>query len=372
MYVGWASHGDNGPYHGWVIGFDHTTLQPVAGGIFNDTPNGSQGGIWMSGAGLAADSSGNIYFTTGNGTFDANVGGSDYGDSAIKLSTSGGLSVADYFTPSNELYLDQNDLDFGSGGVMLLPDQPGLYPHLLVTSYKLGTLDVINRDNMGRFNPTTDNIVQELPGALGGTWNMPAYFNGTIYYNSAADVLKAFHLFASDATTSLTTVPVTESANPIVYPGDTPSISSNGTNNGIVWTLQTDGYASGSPAVLHAYDASDVSRELYNSSQAGAARRASPGYRVHRSNRCQWARLRRRRGRPRRPRTLAGGWPPGRLQHRRGLNRPSASRRHGRPALHAGLQSRPQCAGPPGLRLRHELAALHSRHTRRGVDLVDH
>jgi hypothetical protein len=148
VYVGWASHGDNGPYHGWVIGFDPTTLQIVAGGIFNDTPNGSEGGIWMSGAGLAAENSGNIYFSTGNGTFDANVGGSDYGDSAIKLSTSGGLSVADYFTPSNQLYLDQNDLDFGSGGVMFVPDQTGLYPHLLVTSYKLGTLEVINRDNM--------------------------------------------------------------------------------------------------------------------------------------------------------------------------------------------------------------------------------
>jgi regulation of enolase protein 1 (concanavalin A-like superfamily) len=269
VYVGWASHGDNGPYHGWVIGFNAQTLQPVAGAVYNDTPNGSEAGIWMSGAGLAADNSGNIYFSTGNGTFDANVGGTDYGDSAVKLSTYGGLSVADYFTPSNQLFLQQNDLDFGSGGVMLLPDQPGFYPHLLVMSYKLGTLEVINRDNMGRFNPTTDNVVQELPGALGGTWNSPAYFDGTIYFNSVGDVLKAFHLFASDATTALSTAPVSQASNPIGYPGDTPSISASGTNHGIVWTLQTDGFGSGSPAVLHAYDASDVSRELYNSSQAG-------------------------------------------------------------------------------------------------------
>jgi regulation of enolase protein 1 (concanavalin A-like superfamily) len=270
VYVGWASHGDNGPYHGWVIGFNAQTLHPVAGAVYNDTPNGSEGGIWMSGAGLAADSAGNIYFSTGNGTFDANLGGSDYGDSAVKLSTSSGLSVADYFTPSNQAYLDQNDLDFGSGGVMLLPDQPGLYPHLLVMSYKLGTLFLINRDDMGRFNPNTDNVLQELPGALGGTWNMPAYFNGTIYYNSVGDVLKAFQLFASDATTSLSTAPVSQSLSPIGYPGDTPSISSNGTENGIVWTLQTDGFSGGFPAILHAYDANDVSRELYNSSQAGA------------------------------------------------------------------------------------------------------
>jgi hypothetical protein len=140
----------------------------------------------------------------------------------------------------------------------------------LVTSYKLGTLYLINRDDMGRFNPTTDDVVQELPGALGGTWNMPAYFNGTIYYNSVGDVLKAFRLFASDATTSLSTVPVSQSLSPIGYPGDTPSISSNGAQGGIVWTLQTDGFSSGSPAILHAYDANDVSRELYNSSQAGA------------------------------------------------------------------------------------------------------
>jgi hypothetical protein len=142
VYVGWASHGDNGPYHGWVLGFNAQTLRPVAGGIYNDTPDGSEGGIWMSGAGLAADSSGNIYFSTGNGTFDANLGGSDYGDSAVKLSTSNGLSVSDYFTPSNQAYLDQNDLDFGSGGVMLLPDQPGLYPHLLVTQGQRALCDV--------------------------------------------------------------------------------------------------------------------------------------------------------------------------------------------------------------------------------------
>jgi hypothetical protein len=270
VYIGWASHGDNGPYHGWMIGFNAQTLHPVAGAVYNDTPNGSEGGIWMSGAGLAADSSGNIYFSTGNGTFDANLGGIDYGDSAVKLSTAGGLSVSDYFTPSNQAYLDQNDLDFGSGGVLLLPDQPGFYPHLLVTSYKLGTLFLINRDDMGRFNPTTDNVLQELPGALGGTWNMPAYFNGTIYYNSVGDVLKAFQLFASAATTSLSTAPVAQSLSPINYPGDTPSISANGTKNGIVWTLQTDNFGSGGPAILHAYDASDVSRELYNSSQAGA------------------------------------------------------------------------------------------------------
>jgi hypothetical protein len=265
VYIAWASHGDNGPYHGWVLGYDASTLQPASGAVFNTSPNGGLAGIWMSGDGLAADTSGNIYFSTGNGTFDVNTGGIDYGDSDVKLSTSGGLSVADYFTPSNQNNLNGTDTDFGSGGNLLLPNQPGAHPHLLVTSDKEGKIFLINRDNMGQFNSGGDNIVQELPaGTIGGAWSMGAYFNSTVYYSGVGDVVKAFHLFNG----LLSAGPVAQATSGFGYPGATPVVSANGTANGIVWALQTDAYGSGGPAVLHAYDASDISRELYNTSQA--------------------------------------------------------------------------------------------------------
>jgi hypothetical protein len=273
VYIAWASYGDNGPYHGWVLGYDAATLQLVNGAVYNVDPNGSDAGIWMSGAGLAADAQGNIYFSTGNGTFDVNQGGGDYGDSLVKLSTQSGLAVADYFTPSNQAYLNSNDLDLGSGGVLVLPDQPGLHPHLLVQAFKLGTVFVVDRDNMGHFNPAADNVVEEIPGALTGEWGAPAYFNGTIYCNGVGDVLKAFHLFGSN---QLSAAPVSAAASGLGYPGATPSISANGATNGIVWSLQVDAFSSGGPAVLHAYDASDVSRELYNSNQNSSRDQAGP------------------------------------------------------------------------------------------------
>jgi hypothetical protein len=273
VYIAWASYGDHGPYHGWVLGYNASTLQLVNGAVFNVDPNGSDAGIWMAGAGLAADAGGNIYFSTGNGTYDVNQGGNDYGDSLVKLSTQSGLRVADYFTPLNQAALNSQDEDLGSGGVLLLPDQPGLHPHLLVQAYKLGTIFVVDRDNMGRFSSAADNVVQELPGQLTGVWSMPAYFNGSIYFNAQGDVLKAFSLFSSNV---ISGTPVSQAANAFGYPGATPSISSGGTGNGIVWTLQVDAYGSGGPAVLHAYDARDVSRELYNSAEAGTRDQAGP------------------------------------------------------------------------------------------------
>jgi hypothetical protein len=264
VYIVWASHGDNGPYHGWVIGYNAQTLQQVA--AFDTTPNGGLGGIWMSGAAPAADNTGNIYVSTGNGTFDAQTGGSDYGDSALRLSTSGGLSLTDYFTPFNQANLDAADADLGSGGVLLLPDQPGAHPHLMIFTGKEGKIYVVDRDNMGHFHAGIDSIVQVLPGAVGGAWSTPAYFNGNVYYSTVGDVLKAFQL----ANGLLSTSPVSQASVAFGYPGATPSISANGNTNGIVWTLQTDAYGSSGPAVLHAYDASNVSRELYNSDQVGA------------------------------------------------------------------------------------------------------
>ncbi len=209
-------------------------------------------------------------------TIQNNPRGQDYGDSTVKLTPNGGLSVADFFTPSNQAYLSSVDLDQGSGGVMLLPDQPGAHPHLLVQTGKTGIIYVIDRDNMGKFSSTGDNVVEELypgTGAIGGAWSSPAYFNnGTtqlIYYHGSGDVLKSFQIFSDQLAPSI----FAQSNTNFGFPGATPSISANGTQNGIVWEIDNTFYGAPgpgpSPAVLHAYDATTL-RELYNSNQFGA------------------------------------------------------------------------------------------------------
>jgi hypothetical protein len=159
VYVAFASHGDNPPYHGWVFGYSASTLQRTM--VYNVTPNGEGGGIWQSGDGLAADSSGNVFFVTGDGTFDANSGGRDYGDSIIKISSAG--AVLDYFTPHDHATMNAGDLDLGSGGTILLPDQPGAHTHLALSAGKNGTIYVVDRDNMGHYQTGNDNqIVQAI------------------------------------------------------------------------------------------------------------------------------------------------------------------------------------------------------------------
>jgi hypothetical protein len=279
VYVAWASHGDSGPYHGWVTAYDAQTLGLVA--LFNDTPNGGLGGIWMAGGGPAADSAGNIYLSTGNGTFD--VTGSSkpaYGDSVLRLDPTTGLSIVDYFTPFEQATLDSQDLDLGGGGVVLLPDQTGTAnPHLLVAGGKEGMVYLINRDNMGKYQQcgaTCDAVVSEFAlnpsgGFAGAIFSVPAYFNGFIYYQGVGQVLNAFSLTNGELSSS----PVSQSNTSFGFPGATPSISANGTSNGIVWTIQVDGYADGTPAVLHAYDALNLSSELYNSNTIAADQLAS-------------------------------------------------------------------------------------------------
>ena len=267
VYVAYASHGDTVPYHGWVVGYDAHTLQLLS--VFNTTPNGGLGGIWQAGDGPAADAGGNIYFLTGNGSFDTNSGG--YGDSFVKLALQGtNLTVADYFTPFDQQNLNNSDLDLGSGGVLLLPDEVGslAHPHLMVGAGKEGKIYLVDRDNLGQFNAASDNVVEVLPQTTGGgNWGFdtPAYFNQTLYYLGGQDVLKAF-AFSNG---SLVTNPVSTGDTTFGWPGAVPAISANGTNNGIVWALQTDSAPSGS-AILHAYDASNLSPELYNSTQAGS------------------------------------------------------------------------------------------------------
>jgi hypothetical protein len=274
VYIGWATHGNPPVYHGWVVGYNATNLQQVT--VFNTTRNARAGGVWQGGGGMATDASGNIYFVTGNGTFDVNTGGVDYGDSVLKISPSG--TVVDYFTPHEEASLDTKDIDLGSGGLVLLPDQGGAHPHLLVTAGKSGTIYLLDRDNLGHFNSSNDNqIVQELTHALpGGNLDIgnrinPAYFNGYVYFCADADNLKAYRMNNG----LLSTSPVYQSSDVYLYPGGPLAVSANGNNNGILWTVQRFGLdATGvgaiAPGVLRAYALPNLSNVLYDSNQAGS------------------------------------------------------------------------------------------------------
>jgi Immunoglobulin I-set domain len=271
VYTGWASHCDIRPYTGWIIAYNKSTLAQTS--VLNVTPNGIEGAIWMAGAGLAADSSGNIYFLDANGDFDTTLNSSgfpangDYGNAFMKLSTSSGLAVADYFEMDNQSSENRSDTDLGSGGAMVLPDLndgAGHTMHLAVGAGKDSNLYVVNRDSMGKFNASNNNsIYQELAGALpGGVFAMPAYFNNTVYYGSVGSPIQAFTITNAKLSTSA----AAHTANSFGYPGATPSVSANGASNGIVWAVENS-----NPATLHAFDASTLN-ELYNSNQAASGR----------------------------------------------------------------------------------------------------
>jgi hypothetical protein len=267
VFAAFASHCDLGNYHGWIMAFAENTLLPS--GVTVDTPNGYEGGYWGGGSGLNADSAGSIYGATGNGYFDVDQGGIDYGDSILRLtwsSASKSFTVADYFTPWDQLSLDQNDTDLGSGGIVLLPDQPGTkYPHLLVQVGKEGTIDLVNRDDMGHFHSGNDSqIVQTLPFAIGGIWGAPAFWNDNVYFGGQGDYLKAFAFDPGAQQLSMNYT--SESPEYYGFPGPTPSVSANGNANGIVWIIESDTYGGGA-AVLRAYDATNLGKELYNSEQ---------------------------------------------------------------------------------------------------------
>ncbi len=271
IYMGWTSHCDGLPYTGWLMAYSESSLQQTA--VLNLTPNGGQGSIWMAGSGLAADSSGNIYFLDANGTFDTTLNSSgfptngDFGNGFLKVSTAGGkLEVADYFEPYNTVAESAADQDLGSGGALVLPDfqdASGNTQQLAVGAGKDGNIYVVDRSSMGKFNSQNNSaIYQEVSGAIGGAWSMPAYFNNALYYGAVGQTLKAFPIVNA----KLATTPSAQSANSFAYPGTTPSVSANGTANGIVWAVENS-----SPAVLHAYDASTLT-ELYNSNQAANGR----------------------------------------------------------------------------------------------------
>jgi len=266
IYTTWSSHCDARPYTSWVMAFSADTLAQTS--VLNLTPNGNDGGIWMAGTAPAADSSGNLFFIIGNGTFDTTLNASgfpvngDCGNCFVKLSTSAGLKLADYFTPFNTVAESNADTDFGSGGGILMldvTDSGGNTRHLAVGAGKDSLIYVVDRDAMGKFNATTDQIYQEISGQLGGgVFSMPAFFNNTVYYGAVGDALKAFPVTAA----RLAAAPSSQSTHHFGYPGTTPSVSANGTTNGIVWAIENSG------AVLYAFDATDLTKELYDSNQA--------------------------------------------------------------------------------------------------------
>jgi len=273
VYTCWASYCDNAPYTGWIIGYKENDLTQAV--ILNTDPNGSPASgflpdgsgnsIWQSGNAPAVDGGGNIYVATANGPFSPAK--ADYGDSVLKL-LPGNLSVADYFTPSDQSNEAANDNDLGSAGPVLLPDivAGGVHHHLLVQSGKDGNLYLLDRDNLGKFNSNNNSqIYQELPGVLsGGAFSSAAYFNGSIYYGSQGGPVSQFQFNSqgklnSGATSSTSTI--------FGYPGATPTISSNGNSNGIVWAYENNS----GQAVLHAYDATNLGTEIFTSGNLGGA-----------------------------------------------------------------------------------------------------
>jgi hypothetical protein len=254
-----------------MMSFSADTLKQTS--VLNLVPNGSDGGTWMSGTAPAADAAGNIYFIIGNGTFDTTLNASgfpsqgDCGNCYVKVSSTAPLKLADYFTPLNTVAESNVDEDLGSGGPLLLPDvtdASGKTRHLAVGSGKDAIIYVLDRDNMGKFSATQNNIYQQISGQLAGAeFAKPSYFNGTVYYGAVSDSIKAFPI----VTGKLAATPSSKTSITFGYPGATPAISANGTSSGILWAVEN-----GSPAVLHAYDATNLASELYNSNQASGSR----------------------------------------------------------------------------------------------------
>ena len=295
VYVTFAAHEDQGPYHGWALGYNTADLtqSPIT---FNTTPNGGSGGIWAGGGAPAIDNGGDVYVTTGNGLFDALPlpSSNDYGDSILRLHPFLGITpngvnlrVAGYFTPDDQSLLAAVDGDLGAGAAVLLPDQTsGAGPrHLLAQVGKEGVVYLVDRDNMGQFNPSNnDQIVQSFFGPQFGLWGAPAWWQNNLYFGGQRDSIRQFTF---DPAAGLFNPTVTsQSAQAFGYPGTTPSISSRGASHGLLWALDVSRYgyanpnpvvfcsivplpaACSGPAVLHAYDATNLALEYWNSSMA--------------------------------------------------------------------------------------------------------
>ena len=287
VYVAFGSYGDANTYFGWVMGYDKTALTPA--GVFNTAPNSSEStgaAIWMAGAGPAADSSGNIYLSTANGPFNVTslpplAPNDNFGDTLVKLAS--GLSVADFFTPHNQSTLDGSDLDFGSAGVMLLPDAVGstAHPHLAVASDKESNLYMVDRDNLGQYNGVTNTNVQTVTvnGSGGsittGFFTTASYWNGNLYVGAVGDNVKVYPI----GNGVLASMPAAQSPETYGYPGVNVVISAAGASatTAIAWALDTNASGTGTsgaggtgPAILRAYDATSLGKALWSSSTLAA------------------------------------------------------------------------------------------------------
>jgi hypothetical protein len=279
LSLAYGSHCDRAPYHGWILAYDAASLLPK--GAFVTAPEHGKAGIWMSGAGLAADAPGNLYVAAGDGWFDTRaVPARELGNTVVKLGLrSQALTLLDYFTPFDQARFARHDGDLGSGGILLVPEQPGEHRHLLLAAGKAGTVYLLDRDQLTAGDlhyckgcASDRQIVQELTGAIaGGVWGMPAYWDHTVYFSGSDDVTRAFSLRNG----KLDPTPRSTSADTCEYPGCGLSVSANGARQGIVWALEARSGDSGNRAVLKAYDARNLQRLLYSSDQHGT--RDDPG-----------------------------------------------------------------------------------------------
>jgi hypothetical protein len=267
VYLTWASSCDVNPYHGWVMAYDAQTLEQKA--VLNVNPDGREAGIWLSDTGPAADTDGNVYVPTGNGTFDAVSGGRDYGDTVLKLDGSS-LVIRDYFTPHEQERISEADSDVGSSGPTLLPDQPGPHRHLLLQPTKDSTIYVIDRDQMGKFHHDKDDLVQTIHMS-GGGYGAMAYWNGHAFFAASDDSLRSYVINNGRLAAGAS------SAMKFQNPGATPSVSADGNKNAIVWVVSTRTWngPDTKPAVLYAFDANKLGTPLYTSAENSQRDRAA-------------------------------------------------------------------------------------------------
>ncbi|MGZ6390505.1 MAG: hypothetical protein ACXWQZ_14745, partial [Ktedonobacterales bacterium] len=285
VYVAFAGYADTRPYHGWIFGYDAITLMKKL--VYNASANGYGAGIWATGAALSADPASNaLYVPTGNGNFDLNSAGSSAGDTVLKFNTQKGLTRVDYFTPFNQECLNAADKDFGSAGVLLLPPQAGDHRYEMVTGGKEGRIYVLDRQHLGGYTSVSDpcnqqmstaidSVVQELsPHIMAdrGIFSTPAYWNRFVYEGGNGHPMYAFKLTNG----LMSSAPTSQTAERILYPGGNPVVSSNGVTagTGIVWIISppvdcgsSDHCNPSSGGTLRAYDALNLSNELYSSSQ---------------------------------------------------------------------------------------------------------
>jgi hypothetical protein len=272
VYIGYAAHGDNGPWHGWLFAYNATTLQQTTALCLS--PNGVGAGVWAAGAGLPIDTSvsgGRMYVVTGNGTRSSAppfTTSSSYGESVVAFSLANGkITPVDEFTPFNYQVLNDHDWDQGSGGLLMPPDQQGSYPHMLITGGKEGRIVVLNRDNLGGFASGASyntNALQDLSTVVPqarGFWSTPAYWNGNVYFWAENNVPMLFKLNGG----VMDSTPDSQSTISSAFPDPTFSVSSDGAQNGIAWAVRSDQFNTKGAGVLYAWNGNDLTNTIYQS-----------------------------------------------------------------------------------------------------------